>query len=424
MINRYSVIQPGVPKWHSVMGEDNNDVIHFDTARRGKWLKDCITGTSGRPLPIVANALLALRRDSGIQDAFAFDEMQRTAMLMHPIGSPLAPFEPRPIIDEDVVYTAEYLQRAGLKHVGTGVVREAIAARALESSYHPVLDYLDRLQWDGRKRVDVWLTTNLGADLTDYTMAVGRMFLIAMVARVYEPGCKCDHMIVLEGPQGVMKSASCAVIGEPWFSDALPDVGGGKDVSQHLRGKWLIEVSEMHAMNRAEATLLKSFITRRVEKYRPSYGRFEVQEPRQCVFIGTTNREAYLRDESGGRRFWPVKTGTININGLAEDRDQLFAEAVHLYRLSEAWWPDRAFEEQCIKQEQEARFEADAWEDVIAEFLATRTKVTIGDIAQSALFFDKSKIGTADQRRIAAILEQLGWHRLPKDRQGKRFWSQ
>ncbi|MET4201317.1 virulence-associated E family protein [Bradyrhizobium sp. LA6.12] len=405
------------------MTDDDPDVINLARARRGKWQNDCIKSDSGRPLPIIANALLALRRDSGLQDAFAHDAMTRTTMLMHPIGSPMAPFEPRAVIDEDVAYAAEYLQKAGLKQVGSGVVRDAIAARALENSYHPVLDYLDRLQWDGRKRVDFWLTTKLGADPTDYTMAVGRMFLIAMVARVCEPGCKCDHMIVLEGPQGAMKSATCAVLGGPWFSDALPDVGSGKDVSQHLRGKWLIEVSEMHAMNRAEATLLKSFITRQVEKYRPSYGRFEVEEPRQCVFIGTTNREAYLRDESGGRRFWPVKTGVIDIDSLVEDRDQLFAEAVHLYRLGIAWWPDRAFEHGYIKHEQEARFEADAWEESIAEFLATRSKVTIGEVAKFALFFDASKIGTADQRRIAAILELLGWHRLPKDSQGKRLWS-
>jgi predicted P-loop ATPase len=286
-----------------------------------------------------------------------------------------------------------------------------------------VRDYIEGIQWDGQKRAGVWLTTKLGAELTDYTAAIGRMFLIAMVARIYEPGCKCDHMMVLEGPQGAMKSSACAVLGGSWFSDALPEVSGGKDVSQHLRGKWLLEVGEMHAMGRTETTLLKSFITRQVEKYRPSYGRFEVEEPRQCVFIGTTNREAYLRDESGGRRFWPVKTGTIDIDGLAEDRNQLFAEAFHLYRLGEPWWPDRTFEQQHIKQEQETRFEADAWEESIADFIATRTKVTIGEIAQAGLHFDKSKIGTADQRRIAAILELLGWHRLPKDSQGRRFWS-
>lgn len=402
------------------MTDDDPDVINLDKARRGKWQNDCIKGKGGKPLPIIANVLLALRRDGGLQDAFAFDEMQRTPMLMHPIGSPMAPFEVRAIIDEDVVYVSEYLQQAGLKNIGSGVVRDAIGARAVENSYHPVRDYLDSLQWDGQPRANVWLTTRLGAELTDYTVAIGRMFLIAMVARIYEPGCKSDHMMVLEGLQGAMKSSACAVLGGPWFSDAMPEVGCGKDVSQHLRGKWLIEVGEMHAMGRTETTLLKSFITRQVEKYRPSYGRFEVEEPRQCVFIGTTNREAYLRDESGGRR---VKTGAIDIDGLAEDRDQLFAEAVQLYRLGEQWWPDRSFEQQHIKREQEARFEADAWEESISEFVDTRTKVTIGEVAQGALIFDKSKLGTADQRRIAAILELLGWHRLPQDWQGKRYWS-
>lgn len=387
------------------------------------WLNDCLKHDNGKPLPVVANALLALRRDAGLRHAFAFDEMSRQTILFHRIGDELAPFDPRVLTDEDVVFACEYLQRAGLRNIGREVVRDAIAARAREQAFHPVRDYLTQLRWDGQKRVGVWLTTKLGAELTDYTRAVGAMFLISMVARICEPGCKCDHMLVLEGAQGTMKSSACAVLGGPWYSDALPDIGDGKDVSQHLRGKWLIEVGEMHAMSRADTTQLKSFISRQIERYRPSYGRLEVEEPRMCCFIGTTNREAYLRDESGGRRFWPVKTGQINIDSLAEDRDQLFAEAVHLFTSDEPWWPDRDFEAQFIKPEQEARYDADAWTELIAGYVATQMKVSVWQVAREALFIEAPRIGTADQRRITACLELLGWHRLPKDRDGKRFWS-
>ncbi|QOG17594.1 virulence-associated E family protein [Bradyrhizobium sp. SEMIA] len=388
------------------------------------WLAQCIS-ENGKPLPIVTNALVALRRDPNISDAFAYDEMQRCVMLLHEIGQPFAPFNSRPVVDEDVTIVTEYLQKAGIRRIARDTVRDAVNAWARERSFHPIRDWLQSLIWDGQKRVNVWMTTKLGAALNPYTQAIGKMFLISLVARICEPGAKVDYMVVLEGTQGAMKSSACAILGGDYYSDNLPEIGEGKDVSQHLRGKWLIEIGEMHALKRAESAQLKAFITRQVERYRPSYGRFEVTEPRQCVFIGTTNKDAYLRDETGGRRFWPVKVGQIDTAGLAEDREQLFAEAVHLYKEGEPWWPDRNFERQHIRPEQEARFEADAWQDPIENYLATQHKVTVGQVAKEALFMEAARIGTADQRRITGIMEHLCWKRDndgKPDWQGKRWW--
>ena len=175
-------------------------------------------------------------------------------------------------------------------------------------------------------------------------------------------------------------------------------------------------------LHKAEAAALKAFITRSVERYRPSYGRKEVIEARQCLFIGTTNKAAYLRDETGGRRFWPIKIGAVDIDSLVRDRDQLFAEAAELYRRRVQWWPDADFERQHIAPQQEARYEADAWEDEIGRFLIGRQRVTVLEVAREGLFIDTPKIGVAEQRRITAALERLKWQRGQRTMTA-RWWN-
>ena len=387
------------------------------------WFAQCIKDGKGKPIPNVANAIIALECDADIRDALAYDEMLRAPILVHQPGIPIGgdTVEPRPLTDEDVTDIQKWMQHAGLERIPRGTVRDAVEFCGRRQSFHPLRNYLDSLRWDGKPRVNVWLVTKLGAENTDYVHAIGQMFLISMVARIFEPGCKADHMLVLEGPQGILKSTACRVLAGEWFSDSLPDIAAGKDVSQHLRGKWLIEVAEMHAMSRAEASLLKSFISRQTERYRPSYGRLEVIEDRQCVFIGTTNKDSYLRDETGGRRFWPVKCGEIDIESLEADRDQLFAEAVNLFQAGAPWWPERAFEAEHITPQQAARYEGDPWEQPISEYLTGVSKTTVVAVATNALGMKTDRIGTADQRRIIAVLLLLGW-KAKRDKR-ERWWE-
>lgn len=372
-------------------------------------------------------AMDVLRSNPLVSSAFALDQMTQLEMLCAPlpergtdaIGN--AEGLPRPVRDTDVSQLQEWLQGfEGLAKITKDSTHQAVDYRAAECAYHPVRDYLSALVWDGDDRLSSLLPRYFGAERSAYTQQIGAMFLTAMVARVLQPGSKADYMVVLEGPQGAMKSTACSILGGSWFSDSLPDVTGGKDVSMHLRGKWLIEIAEMSAMSKAEDAALKAFISRPVERYRPSYGRKEVIEPRQCVFIGTTNKSTYLRDETGGRRYWPVKVGQIDVAGLMRDRDQLFAEAVHRYRSGDAWWPDKEFERIHIRPQQEARYEGDPWEEAIERYISGRSRVTVSEIAREAICIETSRIGTADQRRIAAILNRAGW-RSVRDWKGRGY---
>lgn len=390
------------------------------------WLANCHLNRDDEPIANLANAMMALRGAPELASLFAYDAMECATMLMRPIpgtDEAAGDFKRRAVTDTDVATVQEMLQLAGLRRITKDTMHQAVDLRAREKSFHPVRDYLSGLRWDGKPRLAKWLSYYLGAEHTPYASAIGQMFMVAMVARVFDPGCKGDYMLVLEGPQGIGKSTACAILGGPWFSDSMPDVMEGKDVSQHLRGKWLIEVAEMHALGKAGNAALKSFLTRRVERYRPSYGRREVTEPRQCVFIGTQNLKTYLHDDTGGRRYWPVSVTNCDTGPLAKDRDQLFAEAVVLYQGGQRWWPDADFEAEHIRPQQEERFEGDAWHDVIAQWLRglAARRTTVAEVANGALSMETGRLGTADQRRIANALERLGWERRRSN--GIRYWQ-
>ena len=285
--------------------------LHFDGGRgpasapaapssQANWRGSLITDVHGKAMPILANVMAVLRGAAEVANAFSFEEMKRFPILEHELPSPVIEHIsgdlPRPLRDTDVTHLQEWLQRSALPRVGRDIVYSAVEARAEERRFHPVKDYLSGLVWDGQPRVGTWIIHHLGAEDTPYNRGIGEMFLIGMVARIFKPGCKYDYMMVLEGEQGIRKSTACQILAGEYFSDSLPDIKHqSKDVSQHLRGKWLIELSELSAMSKTETEALKAFVTRTVERYRPSFGRGEVIEDRQCVFVGTTNKNVYLR---------------------------------------------------------------------------------------------------------------------------------
>jgi predicted P-loop ATPase len=383
--------------------------------RQRGWSARCQTNAEGTPLDNLVNVLLALREAPPLAGCFAFDEMACTPVLVKPIPGVIGPQHyPHPVVDDDITCLQEWLQHAGLRHINQNTLHVAVHRVALEYAFHPVRNYLNGLVWDGQPRLAGWLEAYVGCDCNAYYRHISTCFLLQMVARIIQPGCKCDHMIVFEGGQGTLKSSACQVLAGEWFSDTLPDLNGGDmvRVSMHLRGKWLIEISELASISRADAARLKAFLTQNTEQYTPKYARKEVTEPRQCVFVGTTNKMAYLRDETGARRFWPVRsTGTIDVDGLQLVRDQLFAEAIVKFNAGVPWWPDQTFERQYIAPQQALRFDADVWEQQIAEYLHNKTDVTVSEVARDGLRIETPRLSTTDRNRITAVLEGFNWWR-------------
>jgi predicted P-loop ATPase len=247
--------------------------------------------------------------------------------------------------------------------------------------------------------------------------------LIAAVARIMEPGCKADHIVILEGEQGTLKSTALDVMFRPYFSDDLSEFGS-KDSRIEMNGVWCLELAELTSMRRADVERVKAFASRRIDRFRPSYGRHVIEAPRQCVLIGTTNGDSYLKDESGARRFWPLRCGRIDIDLLARDRDQLWGEATSLYRAGEPWWLTDLKDIAAARAEQDDRYIGDAWSDVIGAYVRDRDEVTVTEILAEAVGKPKEQWTQVDYNRVVACLRaQRCWVRArgPKPLQRRLY---
>ena len=201
-----------------------------------------------------------------------------------------------------------------------------------------------------------------------YVAAVSRLLLIQAVARAKDPGCKADSVVVLEGEQGTGKSTALRILfSEQYFGDQLPHMTS-KDACSYLKGKWGVELAELEFKKKTEVETIKAFISRQSDNYRPAYGREEIEAARTCVFIGTTNRDDYLVDETGNRRFLPIKTGEIDQEALINHRDRLWAAAAHAYDAGEQYWLGPKAAEIAQDQAQQ-RLEQDPWVETIEEKL-------------------------------------------------------
>jgi predicted P-loop ATPase len=298
----------------------------------------------------------------------------------------------------------------------------AVETVARDATFHQVRDYLDGLKWDGTKRLETFAANYLGTDDTSYFTAVGQCMFIAAVARVMRPGCKVDHIPILEAEQGALKSSTIDALFSPWFSDDLAELGT-KDAAMQVRVAWGIEIAELASMRKGEIERVKAFIARRVDRFRPSYGRHVVEVPRQSVFIGTTNADTYLKDETGGRRFWPLRCGRINLDAIKRDRDQLWAEAVALYRSGSSWWLTDVHDIAAAREAQADRFVIDEWAVPIAEHLNTKDDTSVSEILSEVLNIEQAKWTQQDQTRVARCLVALGLirYRGPSPRRAWRY---
>lgn len=389
------------------------------------WIGRLQLFETGEPRPILDNVCLAIEFDARLRHLLAFDEFAQRVVITRPPPWVKANghWDERQWSDGDSTSLCRFLQRHGLI-CATGLVYEAVTNVAFNNKFHPVRDYLERLAWDGKSRIDKWLTYYLGAEVTEFNGAIGVYWLISAVARIFDPGCQVDCALFLVGDQGGGKSTTFKILGGEWFSDDIGELGS-KDSQMQMLGKWIFELADLEQFARSDIRRIKAFMSRRIDHFRPPYGRAPVDNKRQCIFGGTTNEDEFLRDPTGDRRFWPVRVATVDLNSLSHDRDQIWAEATTRYRAGEKWHLRDDGLIAKAKVVQEEHYQRDAWDDILDKYFNRKvvpiTNITVSDLLADAIELPKDKWSRLEQMRVASYLKKNGWRRRHDRAVGWRY---
>ena len=362
-----------------------------------------IVGNTGAPLPNQANILTAV---AWMDVTVRFDKFAGRMLIDGLPGY-------GPILDDTA------LRHLWLKidtELGFRPAKELfwdVVTNAAEGNgFHPVLDYLDGLRWDGAPRLETWLIEYAGAADTPFVRAVSKIVLIAAVRRVRQPGVKFDEMLVLESEQGKNKSSALSVLAvkEEWFTDDVPLGSDSKQVIERLSGHWIGEAAELKGMRKGDIEHLKAFLSRRRDKARLAYGRLTTEVPRQSIFVGTTNNKRYLKDQTGNRRFWPVEVEQFDIERLTANRDQLWAEASaaeakgESIRLDESLWAAAA-------EEQEGRATLDPYTETLSVYLGGLEGKIRSEDVWTIIGLKPAQRHQEHNTRVGEAMQVLGWKR-------------
>lgn len=381
------------------------------------WERQLLRAKEGGLKKNVHNVALLLTSEAEWRGAIGWDAFAERIMLRRecPVGGP------GPWTDVHDVEATIWLQQCRWKlDVSPDTVAKAIPTVAQRLTYHPLRARLNSLAWDGTPRLDTWLTTYLGADDTPVHRAIATTWMLGAVARAFSPGCQVDAALVLEGLQGAGKSTALRVLSLGFFTDELADIGS-KDAAMQLHGAWIVELSELDALSRAEVTKVKSFITRRVERFRSPYGRHVAEHPRSCVFAGTTNQNDYLRDDSGNRRWLPVACGAVQLESLRTDVEQLWAEAVVRYRAGEPTYIKDSVILHGLSALTATRYQGDAWTETVIGYMQVRETASVGEVLEH-VGIERGRWSRSDEMRVAKILKSEGFERRQVWREGKATW--
>lgn len=332
----------------------------------------------------------------------SYDQLKEVALMN---GEPLA--------DHHVEVLWLYIDRTFKFRPSKELFYAVVNVIARGNSFHPVLDHLKGLEWDGVPRIDCWLMTYFGAQDTPFNRAVSAITLIAAVRRIKNPGTKFDELPILESAQGKGKSTGLRYLAgdDDWFTDNLALNSNSKMVIEQTSGFWIVEVPDLDGLKKADWDKLKALLSRQVDVARLAYGRLTERRPRQFVAIGTTNSLDYLTDPTGNRRFWPIRLSDdpVDLKGILRDRDQLWAEAVvreakgESIRLPSALWKDAA-------QEQEARTKDDPWRAAIEEALDDREgRILTETLWQIVGLDDIARRNYTHVTRLQSVMHSLGW---------------